>query len=484
MTSPRKTWGAYGLGIGALVVVSAIKIALTSFADVEFTALIYTPAILVAAGVGGLAPGAFTTIVALPMVVLFERTGRPSEMDLVLFALVGIGIAWLGGSLREARQRAEQASRILQRRETYLQSILDSVSDATIAIRSDGEIISFNSAAERLFGYREKDMLSRNVSMLIAETPKSNSNPFIGPPPNRFQEGEVKARIFSGIRRDGSIFPMSVDVTRSVSGDEMISTGFVRDVTDYQLTASALEAVQAEVARLSRLTEMGEMTSALAHEINQPLAAIANYVQGSRRMLERFEPSLLPQLRQSLGEASRQTLRAGEIIRRLREFVTRGETGKEIIDLEQLVRDGAALAMSGIKDSTFSLRFKLAPVSCKVLVDGVQIQQVLVNLIRNAVEALEAQPIKEIFVSTRVLPTEAWVDITDTGHGIAPELAPAIFQPFVTSKSHGMGIGLSISKRIIESHGGTISALSRAGGGTTLTFSLPLVDEEAIDNEH
>lgn len=458
---------------------------LTSVSDVEFTALIYTPAILVAAGLGGLAPGAFTTIASLPLVVLFGRSGGgPSEMDLVLFALVGLGIAWLGGSLREARQRAEQTSRLLQRRETYLQSILDSVSDATIAIRADGEIISFNAAAERLFGYREKDMLSRNVSVLVAETPKSTDNPFFPLPLERTDGAERSKRIFTGLRGDGSTFPMSVDVTRSVSGDEIISTGFVRDVTEYQRAASELEAAQAEVARLSRLTEMGEMTSALAHEINQPLAAIANYVQGSRRMLERFEPTLLPQLRDSLGEASQQALRAGEIIRRLREFVTRGETGKEIVDLEKLVRDGASLAMSGTKETSFSLRFKLSPIPVQVLVDSVQIQQVMVNLIRNAVDALQAQPVREISISTRVLATEAWVDIVDTGHGIAPDLAPTIFKPFVTSKSHGMGIGLSISKRIIESHGGTISALSRVGGGTTLTFSLPLVDQEAVADEY
>lgn len=487
MASRREAWGSYWLGMGALITVSALKVILTAWVDVEFTALIFAPAILIAAGLGGLAPGAFITALSLPLVVLLTDSvmDRPTAVDLMLFALVGFGIAFLGGSLRDARHRAEQSSRLLQRRESYLQSILDSVSDATIAIRGDGGIISFNDAAERLFGYREKDILSRNITMLLADGIKASDNPFLAHPTSRKKRGvDTGARVVTGMRKDGTTFPMSVEIARSVSGDEVIITGFVRDITEYQKAASELEAAQADAVRQSRLNEMGEMTSALAHEINQPLAAIANYVQGSRRMLDRFDPSLLPQLRESLGHATTQTLRAGSIIHHMRDFVTRGETGKEIIDLERLVRDGAAMAMIGTKDIAFSLRLEISPIPASVLADSIQIQQVMVNLIRNAVDALRTQPIREIEIFTRVSGEDAWVEVSDTGHGIAPELAPAIFKPFVTSKTLGMGIGLSISKRIIESHGGTIAAYPRSGGGTTLTFSLPLVDQEAYADDY
>jgi two-component system, LuxR family, sensor kinase FixL len=483
MMSSRDTVGAYGIGLAALVTTGLIKLALSTIVDINFTALMFAPAILIAAGTGGLAPGIFITVLTLPILVLMTagNLDRPSAADFLLFGFLGLGIAWLGGSFRDARQRAEHSSRLLQRRETYLQSILDSVSDATITTRSDGEIISFNAAAEKLFGYRAQDILSRNVRILLADSLTPGDDPFlVSNSENTHVHVRPAPQIAIGRRRDGTSFPMSIETTRTVSGDEVITTGFVRDVGEELQQASALETAQLEVARLARLNEMGEMTSALAHEINQPLAAVANYVQSSRRMLERFDPSTLPQLRNALSEASKQALRAGEIIRHLRDFVARGETCKELLDLDMLIRDGADLATVGTKGFSISLRLKLARAPAKVLADSIQIQQVVVNLIRNAVDAVRDQPKREIVILTRIADGLAFVEVSDTGSGIAPELAAMIFDPFVTSKPHGMGIGLSVSKRLIESHGGAIAARARPGGGTVVTFSLPLVDQEAL----
>jgi two-component system sensor kinase FixL len=239
-----------------------------------------------------------------------------------------------------------------------------------------------------------------------------------------------------------------------------------------------LQEAQSELARLARLNELGEMASTLAHELNQPLAAIANYVQGCVRLLDGITEGPAAQMREALADAARQSLRAGEIIRHLREFVTRGETEKAPEDLRKLIEEAAALALVGSRELGVRTVFAFSPDTKEVLVDRVQIQQVLINLMRNAMEAMRESSRRELTVRTMRGETGmAFVEVDDTGPGIPGEIAARLFQPFVTSKASGMGIGLSISRRIIQAHGGDISAVRNGDAGTTFRFSLPIAGE-------
>ncbi|MFZ0694966.1 MAG: ATP-binding protein, partial [Alphaproteobacteria bacterium] len=255
--------------------------------------------------------------------------------------------------------------------------------------------------------------------------------------------------------------------------------GFIRDVTERQQTQARLQELQSELVHISRLTAMGEMASALAHELNQPLSAIANYMKGSRRLLENSPGENATLLRDAMDKAAAQALRAGEIIRRLRDFVARGESERRVEDVKKLIEEASALALVGAKDKGVRVQFQFDPRIEFVLADKVQIQQVLLNLMRNAIEAMEESNKRELIVSTALTSEDlVAISVSDTGTGISPEISAQLFQPFVTTKRHGMGVGLSISRTIIEAHGGSIVPLPNPDGGTVFCFTLPAVTQE------
>jgi two-component system sensor kinase FixL len=257
------------------------------------------------------------------------------------------------------------------------------------------------------------------------------------------------------------------------SGARRFFTGFIRDLTERQETEHQLKELETELARLSRLTAMGEMASTLAHEINQPLSAISNYLQGCGRLLESVDHPNVPKIRDALAETTKQTLRAGHIIRQLREFVARGETEKRPENLSKLVEEASALALVGAQEEGVKPRFRFESHTNSVLVEKVQIQQVLLNLMRNAIEAMHDSARKELLVATKEADDDMIeVSVADTGPGISEEIADRLFQPFVTTKPAGMGVGLSISKRIIEAHGGKMWVEPNPGGGTVFCFTL------------
>ena len=232
---------------------------------------------------------------------------------------------------------------------------------------------------------------------------------------------------------------------------------------------------------LSRLSAMGEMASALAHELNQPLAAISNYMKGSRRLLADSSDPNRAKIENALDRAAEQALRAGQIIRRLRDFVARGESEKRVESLSKLIEEAGALGLTGAREQGVQLRFNLNPEHDLVLVDRVQIQQVLVNLFRNALEAMVHSPRRELIASNTVVADDAiQVTVSDTGHGFHDDVKPNLFQPFFTTKDTGMGVGLSISRSIIEAHGGQMSAESNDWGGATFRFTLPAASAESL----
>jgi two-component system sensor kinase FixL len=227
------------------------------------------------------------------------------------------------------------------------------------------------------------------------------------------------------------------------------------------------------------------MASALAHELNQPLSAMANYLQGSKRLLENSADPRAEMIRDALDKAAEQTLRAGQVIQRLREFVGRGETEKRVESVKKLVEEASVLALVAAKEKSIHVEMQLDPSLDLVLVDKVQIQQVLVNLLRNAIEAMQSCPRRELVISTKPATDDmVAVSVIDTGSGIAPEILPKLFQPFVTTKKQGMGIGLSLSRTIINSHGGEITVAPNPNGGTIFSFTLRgVVPEELVDGK-
>jgi two-component system sensor kinase FixL len=258
------------------------------------------------------------------------------------------------------------------------------------------------------------------------------------------------------------------------TGDKVFFTGFIRDLTEREASASRLQEMQNELARLARLDELGEMASTLAHELNQPLSSIANYAQGCTRLLRDVEDGIASRLREPLEEISRQSLRAGQIIRHLRQFVMRGETERAPEDVRKLVEEAAALALVGSREGGVRSVFDFHAGAAMVMVDRVQIQQVLINLMRNAMEAMRDSATRELTV--RTVPVghgEIAVEVADTGPGIPEEVAMQLFKPFVTTKAGGMGIGLSISRRIIEAHNGEMALVSNSAEGAVFRFTLP-----------
>jgi two-component system, LuxR family, sensor kinase FixL len=482
LADPSTSGAHYGAAAGVVLLLLLLAWGLHPWLQGRASFLIFIPGVLIAAGIGGLGPGVLATAVSVGLGVLLVGSGpllRPVILEAAVFAVVGLGISWFGELLRRTRIRSRRNANDLRAREAHLRSILDSVPDATVVIDESGTIQSFSAAAVRLFGYTEEAVTGRNVSLLMPSPFREEHDGYIA---RYLATGEKRIigidRVVTGQRKDGSTFPMKLEVGEMRSGDRRFFTGFVRDLTERQQTEHQLQELQTELARLSRLTAMGEMASTLAHEINQPLSAITNYLQGSSRLLEAVDHPNAPKIRDALSETTKQTLRAGQIIRQLREFVTHGETEKHAENVNKLVEEASALGLVGAKDAGIKSIFRFDHTLGPVMVEKVQVQQVLLNLMRNAIEAMEGCERQELVVTTAMAAADkerapmVEVSVADTGSGISETIAPQLFQPFVTSKPAGMGVGLSISKRIIEAHGGRLWAEPNPGGGTVFRFTL------------
>jgi len=474
----------YGSAPAAVALTVAIRLSLEPLLQDDAAFLLYIAAVAFVAGIGGFGPGLLAAALSMAFVLITTEKIHDSSflISSATFAAMSIGVSWGGELLRRSRLRTIRSTQDTKAREAHLQSILNTVPDAMIVIDDHGIMTSFSSAAERLFGYTAAEALGKSVNILMP-TPYSESHD--GYVQHYLKTGERHiigiGRVVVGQRKDSSTFPMELAVGEMKSGDQRFFTGFVRDLTDRQKTEARLQELQSELVHISRLTALGEMASAMAHELNQPLTAIANYLKGTRRLLETSPDKNATMMGEAMDKAADQALRAGQIIRRLRDFVSRGESERRVENITKLVEEASALALVGVKDRGVRVNFLFDPAINVVLADRVQIQQVLLNLMRNAVDAMEDSEKRNLTIYTRAA-EDGMIEISvaDSGAGIAPEITAQLFQPFITTKRHGMGVGLSISRTIVDAHGGRIWAEPNPGGGTIFRFTLAAVSDEEV----
>ena len=360
--------------------------------------------------------------------------------------------------------------------EAHLRSILATVPDAMIVIDEQGTILSFSAAAEKMFGFKEAEVVDENISMLMPSPDRERHDGYLA---NYRKTGERKiigiGRVTTARHRDGFTFPIELSIGEALLGDKRIFTGFIHDITQRQQTELRLQDLQSELAHIGRVNEMSTLASSLAHELNQPLTAVASYCETARDLLASPpDPDTLVMLREALDDAAQQAIRAGQIVRRLRDFVSNGETERKVESLPRLMTEANALALIGSREHGIEVQLDFNPRAEQVFVDRIQIQQVLVNLIRNAIDAMIEVPVRSLSIRTDLEPGQfVRISIEDSGSGISEAVAAQLFQPFVTSKKSGMGIGLSICRTIVEDHGGRIWFEPAPDSGTIFHFTLP-----------
>jgi two-component system sensor kinase FixL len=369
----------------------------------------------------------------------------------------------------------------LPEREALLRAIVETSPDGLITIDEDAIIQSFNPAAERMFACAAGEVIGRNVDCLMPSPYREEHDGYI----NRYlRTGEKRiigiGREVLGQRKDGTIFPLELAVGEVQAQGRRIFAGFVRDVSARRRAEERLRELQSELIHVTRLSAMGEMASALAHELNQPLTAIMNYAQAARRLIDADDDERRAALVSLLEKTSQQASRAGQIIHRLRQFIAKGETERTLDDVNAVVEEAAALALIGTVGRGITVRRVFAPDLPPLLIDKIQIHQVITNLIRNSVDALSAVERRQILIQTRRASShQVEIAVADNGPGLEPEVAARLFQPFVTTKPGGMGIGLSICRSIVEAHGGKLWASANPGGGTVFSISLPVSADSA-----
>jgi two-component system sensor kinase FixL len=475
MMVQRQFWLRYGYAAAAAGLALILRLMLHHYFEDRAFAIIYVPVVLFTAFAGGRGPAILATALCIGISALFlgaSLFARQSNLiDLSLLAVLGPVLGFFG----DRHLKESEASRY---REAQLQSILDTVPEAMIVIDDHGIMRSFSATAVRLFGWSAEEAIGKNVSILMPTPYREEHDSYL----HRYHEtGERRiigiGRIVVGERKDGSTFPMELAVGEARVGNERFFTGFVRDLTERRSQERRLQELQSELVHVSRLTAMGEMASSLAHELNQPLSAITSYLRGAATLLK-SEHADTERVLDALDRSAVQALRAGDIIKRLREFVAKGETQHAREEPAVLLEEAAALALVGAKEQGVRVSLRCDRDLPDILVDKIQIQQVALNLVRNAIEAMETSSRRELVLTVDRQGSFAHFSVADTGTGISPEIAEQLFQPFVTSKMNGMGVGLSICRTIIEAHGGRISAGPNTGGGTIFEFTLPFTDSE------
>ncbi len=361
--------------------------------------------------------------------------------------------------------------------EARMRAIIDGVADAIITIDERGSIESLNTAATRMFGYRAEEVIGRNVNMLVPEPDHSQHDGYIE---RYLRTGEARiigaTREVEHRRKDGSQYSAELAVSETRHGKQRLFIGFIRDLSERRRFETRLNKLHA-----NRLDSMADMATALAHELNQPLGAATNYFALARQLLGDLSQPPKPAVQEALDKASSQLKRASQIIAHLREFISRGEPNRVERSLHALIRGACELIAPSVREHNVEILLFLNAAEDDVLADPVPIEQVLVNLIRNAIEAMEDAKERKLTIATALQDGMIRTDVSDTGHGLSEQVNATLFVPFASTKANGLGVGLSISRSIIEAHHGLIWAESNPGGGAKFCFTLPLARAERAE---
>ncbi|MEQ8652099.1 MAG: PAS domain S-box protein [Kiloniellales bacterium] len=371
---------------------------------------------------------------------------------------------------------------------TLLDLVIETAPDAIVTIDGRGKVLSFSPAAERMFGYSPEEVLGRNISCLMPAPHRQQHDGYLA----RYKAtGEKRVigigRQVQAQRKNGEIFVAEIAVGEWCNDGQHVFTGFIRDLTDRLEAERKAARLQRMLDRLSRVQMLGEMSSALAHEISQPLAAITSFARATGRVLGDRD-SENDKARLYLDRIATEALRAGEILKRMQQLVERGKADLRPQDINELMRESVALSNLQPDQASYEIRFDLADDLPPVLADRIQIQQVIINLLRNAAEANGDEDQDDVHVSTALFQDkkaisvhakrndadEVLVTIGDGGPGLPEEISERLFEPFVTTKENGLGIGLAVCRTIIKAHNGKIWADTNAEGGADFHFTLPV----------
>jgi PAS domain S-box-containing protein len=351
-----------------------------------------------------------------------------------------------------------------------LQATIDAAQDAVLTMDAAGRIQSVNRAGSRMFGYSANEIVGLNVDLIVEPEPDED----------RADEwsairGIGERREVYGKHRDGRIFPAELTLSETKFNRAPLLVGFIKD-----LSAQREMEERVEELHRTRLDAMGGMAAALAHEINQPLAATAAYLKVARRLLEK-SGECAPEVLDVLDKATTQTLRAGRIVTTLRDLARRGEPDKTLVAIHDLIEEAYDALQADESQLGVEIRLDLTAGKDQALADRTQVRQVLDNLVRNALEAMQTVDRPElVFRTSNPDDSTIRVDVIDTGCGFQELAEDGCFEPFTTTKAKGMGVGLSISRSIIKAHYGRIWAASNPGGGAIFSFTLPLQNLEAV----
>lgn len=372
-------------------------------------------------------------------------------------------------------KRAEQE---LVRSHAFSEAIVNSVVEAVITIDDSGHIKNINKVAQTMFGYSVDEVKSQNVKVLMPNANAGKHDQYLDDYSKNHQSNIiVKGRELEAKRKDGSLFPIHLSVSKIQSDEEVLFVCLVRDITQQRSSEDQKRMHIEQIAHADRLNSLGEMAAGIAHEVNQPLTAISLFAQSGKSLSEKGQYERLPEIFEKLSQHSR---RAGAVLERMQVMTKQGQRQREVIDCKVLIDEVAKLAEPDARMRDISIHVSSHHDNISVFVDRVQIQQVLLNLLRNGMQAMESVSLNNgnvIEIITKSLSEECiQISVVDSGCGLSSSMTDKLFSPFASTKKNGIGIGLSISKSIVEEHGGTIHYAKNTSAGSVFYFMLPIVD--------